>query len=587
MGTKKDKAQDLTADRIERIPVDQVLEALENTRRTSWGNLDELAQSMREQGQITAGVVRPLSPGRYELVVGARRFRAVQRAGLLFFRAEVREMDDAAAHDTRMVENNQREGVSPLEEAEAFRVSKNTHGRSVEEIAARIGRPTAYVYQRLRLLELAPEVRKLLEDNSIGIESALLLAQYPQEIQAEVGARLSGWARPGKRIVKADVADAIDEVSYRLEDAPFDVSDAHLVEGVPACTACPKRTGTQGSLFEIVEADLCLDTGCYDVKVSALGRKVLDKAKADGCQVIEGKEAAAVINPYGTLKAGAPYVELDDVATYVHADTDDGEKPVTWREVIGPGAKPVIAVGPSGKVLELAPSDVAHQALAAHDPARGKQLEREQEAARRHEQTVATNDEKWKEEQRRAVEKAAIDADARRRAMAALVASIEAPGDTEEARAELLRTFVVAMMQGTWADVLNEVCKRRGWSLEDAATGKKISAPEAIAREMTEMHTGQVSALAVEIVATRSQHGYFGATENGFEALCKVRSIDLGHHEREAKKAAKEKAKAKAERAKEKERATAKGAAKKKSRAELDQEEAEARREQMEDAYAE
>lgn len=567
------------AEVIERLPVDQVVEATENTRRTSWGNLDELAQSIREQGQITAGVVRPIGPGRFELVVGARRFRAVQLAGLPFFRTEVREMDDAAAHETRMVENNQREDVSPLEEAEAFRVAKVTHGRSVEEIAARLGRTPAYVYQRLRLLELAPDVRALLEQERIGIDSALLLAQYDPKIQAEVGARLRGWGN--RRLAKADVVDAIDDVSYRLEHAPFDVADAQLVEGVPACTSCPKRTGTQGTLFDVAEADLCLDTACYDVKVTALGRKTLDRAKADGCQVIEGKAAEQVVASHGGLKHDAPYVELDNTSHY------DGEgRAVTWREVLGPEVKPTIAVSPTtGKVLELAPSDVARQALSARDPKLGKQAQREHEAEQRYAADAASSNDKWKEEQRKAAEKAKIEADARRRAMAALVASVETPGDSPEDRAALQRAFVGALMQGTWADTLNEVCKRRSWSLEDAATGKKITAPEAITREMTEMNAGQVAALAVEIVATRTQNGWAGQ-QSGFETLCKVRNIDIEHHEREAKKAAREKAKEKAARAKEKERAAGKGASKKKSRAELDEEEAEARREQMEDAYA-
>jgi hypothetical protein len=95
-------------------------------------------------------------------------------------------------------------------------------------------------------------------------------------------------------------------------------------------------------------------------------------------------------------------------------------------------------------------------------------------------------------------------------------------------------------MQGTWADVLSEVCRRRKWKLIDQATNEKITTVEAITREMASMGVGQVSALAVEIVATRTQHGHSGQA-TGFEALCEVRSVDLGHHRREAKKAAKEK----------------------------------------------
>lgn len=524
------------------IEIDQVVEGDDNTRRTSWGDLEGLAQSMREQGQITPGLVRPIGPARYELVVGARRLRAAKLAGLDVFRAEVREMDDSVAHDVRLVENNQRADISPLEEAEAFATARDVHLRSVEDIAMRLGRATAYVYQRLRLLELVPELRESLAAGRLGVDSALLLAQYDQKAQLEIAKRwTSSWWSSGRRITRADVRDAIDSVCYQLDRAPFDVADTELVPTAGSCLTCSARTGTQGSLFEVADADLCLRPKCFDVKVEALAKRALEHAKENKLGVIE--DPSVVFLASGGLRYDAPYVDLDAVARHVD---DDGEaSTVTWREVCGPMVNPTVAVGPTGKIFELVAKDIAQQALAASNPKFRKELEREAKA----ESKAQLAEAKIKEEAAREADKRAIESDARRRAMGALVASIEAG---EGARDELLRKFVVALMQGTWADVMGEVARRRGLKLVDV-TDKKISPAEAITREMTSMAIGQVSALAVEIVATRTQHGHSNET-TGFESLCEVQHIDLAHHRKEAKAAAKEKTKAKREKEKTKKR---------------------------------
>lgn len=575
MGKKKSDgaaAAEMVVTRVLEIPVGQIVEASENTRRSSWGDLGELAASIEEQGQITPGLVRLVGPGRFELVVGARRFRAVQLAGRSVFRAEVRELDDESAHETRMVENNQREDVGPMEEAEAFRISRAVHGRTVDEIAARLGRSPAYVYQRLRLLELATEVRELVATGRLGVDGALLLAQFEQPVQRGMIRSIS-WGGRDRRIAKGDVARAIEGSSRKLGGAPFAPADAELVPTVGACTSCPKRTGLQGTLFGVTEEDRCLDTKCFDVKSTALAKRKLADAKSVGLQVLEGDEAKKVVNPHGGLRYDAGYVDLDDTAHFLtksgeitdieeeEEERDDGEiehvstKPVTWRDVLGPDFRPVVAVA-GAAVVELAPSDIAHQALATVDPQRGKQAKREDAATTKFYEDQAEREQRAKDDARKAKEKADAEREGDRRAMAALVQSVETPGDSVEDRADLLRAFVVAMMQGTWADTLNEVCSRRGWKLEDPQVkGKKLSAAEVITREMSDFDPAQVSALAVEIVATRTKVAAYPAKVSGFESLLAVRNIDLGHHRREAAKLAKEKRKEKAAKAKKKTRA--------------------------------
>jgi ParB/RepB/Spo0J family partition protein len=550
------------------IPLTAIDEAPENVRRTSWGDIEELAESMRAHGQITPGVVRPAAAGRYELIIGARRLRAARLAPCNGFRAEVVIVDDATAHAMRMVENNQREGVTPLEEAEAFDVAIRRHGQSVDDIAAHIGRSKAYVYQRMRLLDLVPEGRKLLESDRLAMTSAFLIAQLSDAQQAAVVQEITtGWLalKGNEPIPSSRVSRAIEGMTRALEQAPFDPLDATLSEQAGSCGTCPKRSGTQGLLFRIFDRkDVCLDTACFEAKRDAAWERKRAAARDAGLVVLEGEEAKEATS------WDAPFRELDDVAFYIRTDgtrTEDDEefeeeedaegagasRAVTWREVVGPDVKPTLVRDDRGKVHELVPQDIAAQALASVDPARGKAMQAELAQTSK---VVAKNEsdaQRFADEAKRAKAKAEIEAEGKRRAMAALVASVEQPDDDPSERAALLRTFVIAMMSGTWADTLVAVCKRRGWKLEDAQSGTKLPGDEVIAREMTDMTTAQVTGLAVEIVATRSAGPYaLRPGGSGFDALLDVRNINLKHHLREAEKAAKEKHREKRERSKKK-----------------------------------
>jgi ParB/RepB/Spo0J family partition protein len=518
------------------IPVELIDEAPENTRRSSWGNLDELAQSMRAQGQITPGCVRP-SPtagGRYELVVGARRLRAVGLAGLITFRAEVVPMDDRTAHRRRTVENLQREDISPMEEAEAFRVSRDEHGDSVEEIAASVGRSPGYVHQRLRLLDLVPEIQALIPAR-LAMSSGLLIAQLPAKVQKDCAQHLAHRWNGGKEdgfLTRDTVEDALAKVTRVIADAPSDTRDAELVPAAGSCSGCSKRTGTQGALFEEANRnDLCLDAGCWTGKTDAVWKRTTDDAKKRGLVVVSEKDAGAKTYDSRTTK----FVSLDATALY----GNDG-MPKTWREIVGPDTEPtgIARDERTGEAFEVVPRDVASQALEAASKKGGKGKGSKGSSADVEHATSAA-DERYREEARRAKEKEAIERDGRRRAMTALVDAVTRNGSDEGT----LRTFIVALMHGSWADVVNQVAQRRGLSLEDASTGKKLAAAEAITRHMVDLREAkdahELSALAIELVASRSAQ--FTTDVDGFEALCEARGIDVAHHASEAKKAAAEK----------------------------------------------
>jgi ParB family chromosome partitioning protein len=146
--------------------------------------LEELAESIRAQGIVQPLLVREEGDGSFTIVAGERRWRAAQRAGLATVPAVVREVaGDRELLELALVENLQRADLNPVEEAEAFRLLRETFGLSQEEVARRIGRSRAAVSNALRLLRLAPEVLDLLRGGGLTAGQARPLVGLPPERQ--------------------------------------------------------------------------------------------------------------------------------------------------------------------------------------------------------------------------------------------------------------------------------------------------------------------------------------------------------------------------------------------------------------------
>lgn len=142
--------------------------------------LTELAESIREHGILQPVVVRGMPGGVYQIIAGERRWRAGRMAGLAEIPAIVIEADDDKVRELALIENLQRQDLTPLEEAEGYR-SLMQHGMTQEEVAARLGKSRPVVANALRLLNLPDAVKKLLEDGSLTVGHARLLAGLPQE----------------------------------------------------------------------------------------------------------------------------------------------------------------------------------------------------------------------------------------------------------------------------------------------------------------------------------------------------------------------------------------------------------------------
>ncbi len=138
--------------------------------------LDELAESIKTQGVVQPVVIRPLdTPGEYELIAGERRWRAARKAGLETIPAVIRKVPDEVSLALALIENIQREDLNPLEEATALKRLIEEFGLTHEQAAQNVGRSRAAVTNLLRLLELAPEVRTLVDEKKLDMGHARAL----------------------------------------------------------------------------------------------------------------------------------------------------------------------------------------------------------------------------------------------------------------------------------------------------------------------------------------------------------------------------------------------------------------------------
>ena len=255
------------------IAIDQIHESTTNPRTTfDQTKLEELAESIRQNGLIQPITVRPKANG-FEIVAGARRYRASQLAELFSVPARIVELDDAAAMEWQLVENSQRVDIHPYEEAQGFQRLLDMPGYDVSALVLKSGKSASHVYARLSLLQLIPDVAQAFVEERITASHANLIARLPQEHQADAFEQCwrKDWNDKEPHLLPAKhVSTWIEANLYlALADAPFDREDITLNADAGACVACPRRSGYNTNLFAEVQGDQCLDGACYQAKVAA------------------------------------------------------------------------------------------------------------------------------------------------------------------------------------------------------------------------------------------------------------------------------------------------------------------------------
>ena len=257
----------------EYIAIDTIHESATNPRRTfDECKLGELAESIRTNGLIQPITVRPNNTG-FEIVAGARRFRAAQLAELLSLPARIVDIGDAQALEWQLVENSQRVDVHPYEEAQGFQRLLDMPGYDVATLVEKSGKSAAHVYARLSLLQLVPSIAEAFSAERITASHANLLARLPQDAQANAYEQCwrKDWQDKEPHLLPAKHLAAWIQTNLYLSlaDAPFSKEDTTLNPPAGACVTCPRRSGFNTSLFADVQGDQCLDAPCFHVKVNA------------------------------------------------------------------------------------------------------------------------------------------------------------------------------------------------------------------------------------------------------------------------------------------------------------------------------
>jgi len=162
-------------------------------------NLQELADSIKAHGVVQPVVVRAKPSGDYELVAGERRWRASRLAGLSEIPVIVRDIDDRTALALALIENIQREDLNPLEQAEGLRRLLEDFDMTHQQLAESVGKSRTTITNLLRLLDLQPEVKQLLESGRIEMGHARALLGLVGEKQVEIALKVAD----GKYTVRA------------------------------------------------------------------------------------------------------------------------------------------------------------------------------------------------------------------------------------------------------------------------------------------------------------------------------------------------------------------------------------------------
>lgn len=320
------------------IPLAKLVDCPLNGRR-----IDPEAPELRELGASLATrqevdlIVRPVMGGTYEVLDGKRRVAAARAVGgITELWCQVREpCSDADALQIIIVTQLHRQGLDPLAEA-ALVAQLLTQCATLEAAAAILGRPASWVARRAKLIDLHPVWRDGIAAGKFARASVAHLehvARLPAEVQRELAAAWAdSWNAPDS--VTAFANEIRERYLHTLRSAPWKLDDLALLPTATACTACPKRSNNQTSLFadQVDEADRCLDAVCWAAK--------LDRHNAAKARQLASKHAKVLVLTHYEDKAQPAPADLPEQAVVMTTrlglddcrKTDDGAMPAIDAE---------------------------------------------------------------------------------------------------------------------------------------------------------------------------------------------------------------------------------------------------------------
>jgi ParB family chromosome partitioning protein len=215
---------------VRNVPVDKVSPNPNQPRLAmDKAGLEDLTSSVREHGVLQPILVRPQPNGHYQLIAGERRWRAAQGAGLETIPALIEEIDDETALEIAVIENLQREDLSPLDEATIYDKMIREHGYSIRKLAQKLGKDKGYLENRLRLADAPDEIKSLVSVRKDTLSHAYELLKVTD---------------PKKRRQLADMVARGELSLIKLREK---------IDATPRVKRSPSGTASKGSLAGTVE----------------------------------------------------------------------------------------------------------------------------------------------------------------------------------------------------------------------------------------------------------------------------------------------------------------------------------------------
>jgi len=263
--------------KVEHLDMDKMVpDPLQPRKTFKKEALKGLSESIAEHGVLQPITVRKSGKG-YVVVMGERRYRASKLAGKKTIPAIIREYDNNDVLEVQIIENLQRQDVEPTEEAEAIEFLSKKYAST--EIAKRLGRGDNFVRQRLKLAGLIEGFKHFVRSGEMTISLGVGVALFEPEEQQMMLDALEGEFNANQ------IKRMIDNQTYTLDKAPFDLEDKKLIARAGACTLCPFNAANQGNLFGDGKM-VCTKSTCFESKKLKSFFNLIERVKKENVLLI-------------------------------------------------------------------------------------------------------------------------------------------------------------------------------------------------------------------------------------------------------------------------------------------------------------
>jgi ParB/RepB/Spo0J family partition protein len=289
---------------VQEIELGKILQSESNPRKSfNHQSIEDLAASMNGP----AGLLQPITLRRrkdilegeyqeYEIVAGERRYRAARLLGWEKIQAFVREISDEEMLEVQIIENLQREDVSPIDEAHAFKTLLAKE--SLEWLATKIHKPKKYILDRLKLNDLHEAAAEYVEQGILPLGHAMMISKLPfADQKAAIDFCIDDdWTfgrDDDKKYCSCTISELKDHIveKYMLDfkKVNFPLDDAELYAEAGPCSTCPKRTCNANLLFQdITDEDQCTDSACFNLKIKKHVEREKGRLKQEHGTVLMG-----------------------------------------------------------------------------------------------------------------------------------------------------------------------------------------------------------------------------------------------------------------------------------------------------------